>query len=312
MKLVICNHLADEYHRMVRERFPQVEVAAGKTGEIVWQQIEDAEVLLAWKFPIEALERARKLRWIQCTGAGIEHLLPGREQLRDVVVTNARGIHADVMADYTFGAMVMLQWNFPRLFREQQARRWQHRFTEPLAGKTIGVIGLGSIGREIARRGPGFGMTVLGVKRSPGPVEGVSRVVGPDRVREVLPACDFVVLVLPGTAQTRHLVGEPELRAMKRTASLINIGRGSVVDEPALVRALQGGWIAGAALDVFEQEPLPAESPLWAMENVIITPHIAGEPAGYDRRVMEIFADNLARWTKGDPLRNVVDLDRGY
>lgn len=312
MKVLVYHRRAEEYRRMIRERFPDLEVAAGEEEGTLHQHIADAEVLICWRFPVGVLKGAKKLRWIQLTSAGIDHLLGVQEDLRSVTVTNAKGIHGQVMADYTFGAMVMLHWNFPGLLRDQQARRWQHRFTGPLAGKTLGVVGVGAIGGEIARRGPGFGMTVVGVKRTPAPADGVSRIFGPDRLREMLPLCDFVVLVVPATPETRRMIGEAELRAMKRTAYLINIARGSVVDEAALIRGLLEGWIAGAALDVFEKEPLPAASPLWAMENVIITPHIAGEPDAYARRVMEIFGENVARWRAGQPLRNVVDFDRGY
>jgi phosphoglycerate dehydrogenase-like enzyme len=177
---------------------------------------------------------------------------------------------------------------------------------------TLGVVGLGTIGTEIARRARTFGMNVVGVKRTSAPVEGVDQVFGPDRLGEMLSLCDFVVLVVPATAQTERMFGASEFQAMKRTAYLVNISRGSTVDEEALIQALQQGSIAGAILDVFDKEPLPAESPLWFLENVVITPHIAGYLQGYTQQVMEIFSDNLTRWRKGLPLRNVVDLERGY
>ncbi|MGH7319750.1 MAG: D-2-hydroxyacid dehydrogenase [Candidatus Rokuibacteriota bacterium] len=312
VKVLVVHQRADEYRGLMRRRFPELEVIAEPQDGRLEQGLAEAEFMIAWRHGIEALARARRLRWLQLTSAGVEHLLPVRALLRDVIVTNARGIHGEVMADYVFGVIVMQQWNFPRLFRNQQARCWDHQFTEPLAGKTLGVIGLGAIGREIVRRAPAFGMTVVGVKREAAPVDGVSRVFGPDRLAEMLPLCDFVVVVVPDTPETRQMIGARELRAMKPTAYLINIARGSVVDEPALVRALREGWIAGAALDVFAQEPLPPESPLWTLDRVILTPHIAGEPADYVGRVMDIFGENLARWRDGRPLRNVVDLAKGY
>jgi phosphoglycerate dehydrogenase-like enzyme len=173
-------------------------------------------------------------------------------------------------------------------------------------------VGAGAIGGEIARRAAAFGLRVLAVKRTPGPVEGAAEVLTVPQLREVLPRADFVVLVVPVTPETQWLVGEGELRAMRSTAYLINIARASVVNEGALVRAVREGWIAGAALDVFEEEPLPTTSPLWELPNVIITPHIAGEPADYARRVADVFADNAARFRRGEPLRNVVDFERGY
>jgi len=312
MHVLVYHRRAAEYLRLIRERLPDLAVIVEDRADALAEKISDAEVLLGWEFPLEALHAARRLRWIQLTSAGVEHLLPAREQLRHVVVTNARGIHAALMADYTLGVMVLLQWNFRRLLREQEARQWRHRHTEPLAGKTLGVVGVGTVGAEIARRGASFGMIVVGLRRLPAPVEGVSRMFGPGQLLEMLSVCDFVALVVPATPETQRMVGERELRAMKRTAYLINIARGSVLDEPALVRALRGGWIAGAALDVFEREPLPIDNPLWTMDNVVITPHIAGEPTEYARRVVDIFAENVRRWRAGEPLQNVVDFTKGY
>jgi phosphoglycerate dehydrogenase-like enzyme len=311
-KILVYHARADAYRALLAERFPDLEVAAGAGADVLDRHLADAEVLLAFRFPVERLAEARRLRWVQLTSAGADHLVEGCPALAGVTVTNTRGIHVEVMADYTLGVMVMLQWRFPRLLRQQQARVWRQQSTEPLAGKRLGVVGVGAIGGEIARRGAAIGMEVLGVRRDPTPVAGVSRMFGPDGLRELLPLCDFVVLAVPGTPATRHLVGEAELRRMRPGAFLVNIARGNVVDEPALVRALQDGAIAGAALDVFETEPLPPASPLWAMENVIVTPHISGEPDDYPRRVMTVFEENIRRWREGRPLTNVVHLDRGY
>jgi phosphoglycerate dehydrogenase-like enzyme len=204
--------------------------------------------------------------------------VPIRETLASVIVTNASGIHGTLVADYVYAALVMLQFRFPRLWR----------------------------------RGPAFGLRVLGLRRQPAPVEGVSRVLGPDGLPELLRESDAVVLSVPETGETRGLLGAKELRAMKPGAFVINVARGAVVDEAALLDVLREGRLGGAALDVFATEPLPAASPLWDLPNVIVTPHIAGEPAGYTERVIsEVFADNVARYRAGQPLRNVVDLARG-
>ena len=315
MKILVYHPRAETYRALIGGRFPEIEVATvapEQAPEQVEGEIADADVLLAFRFPLAALSRARRLRWVQVTSAGVEHLVDARDALRGVIVTNASGIHAALMADYAVGVMVMLQWNFPRLIRQQAAREWRFQATEPLAGKCLGVVGVGAVGGEIARRGAAMGMEVLGVRRDPQPADGVARMFPPDRFAEVLALSDFVVLAVPATPATRHLVGEGELARMRRGAFLINVARGSVVDEGALVRALVAGTIAGAALDVVETEPLPATSPLWAMENVILTPHISGEPEDYPRRVMTVFGENLARWRAGQPLTNVVDLDRGY
>jgi len=312
MKVLVYHRDAKTYYRMLQERFPELEVVALEEKGLRPQHIAEADILIANHFPSVLFKEAKRLRWIQSSSAGIDRLLGVRECPGEVVVTNARGIHAHLMADYVFGAVTMFQWNFPRIFRDQQHREWHHIAVRPLAGMTLGVVGLGTIGTEIARRARTFGMNVVGVKRTSAPVEGVDQVFGPDRLGEMLSLCDFVVLVVPATAQTERMFGASEFQAMKRTAYLVNISRGSTVDEEALIQALQQGSIAGAILDVFDKEPLPAESPLWFLENVVITPHIAGYLQGYTQQVMEIFSDNLTRWRKGLPLRNVVDLERGY
>ncbi len=312
MKVFVYDRRAKEYCRMIRERFPELEVVSGKPGQDQSHHIADADIMITWQFPLEMLEKASRLRWIQLTSAGVDQLLEARDRLKDVIVTNTRGMHIDAMADYALGAMVMLQRNFSRFFLHQQDRKWSRRIAEPLAGKILGVVGVGAIGREIARRAQSFGMSVIGVKRNPTPLEMVSRLFGPDQLHEMLSLSDFVVLLVPATPETYRMIGEPELRRMKQTGYLINISRGSVVNESSLIQALQQNWIAGAVLDVFEKEPLPGESPLWALENVIITPHIAGDFEGYVERVIDIFGENFARWKSGGPLMNEVDLGKGY
>jgi phosphoglycerate dehydrogenase-like enzyme len=312
MKILVYHRDAETLASLIGERFPELEVVATKEEALLPQHINDADVLIAFRFPSALFKEAKKLRWIQATGAGVDPFIKSREYLRGVIVTNTRGIHAQLMADYTFGAITALQWNLSHAFRSQQHKEWHRVDTRPLAGMTLGLVGLGAIGGEIARRARIFGMKVIGVRRTPAPVKAVDQVFGPERLTEMLSLCDFAVLIIPATPETYHMIGRSELLAMKRTAYLINISRGSAVDEPALIQALRQGSIAGAVLDVFEQEPLPAESPLWSLENVIITPHIAGSLKNYVGYVMEIFSDNLTRWRKGLPLRNVVDLARGY
>ena len=312
MKLLIYHRRADELRALIAAAVPDLDIATGFDDAILERHVDSADAVIAWKLPLEVLPRAKRLRWIQLTSAGAEQLLPARDMLRDVVVTNTRGIHVDLMADYALGVLVMLQWDFPRMLRDQQARTWDQRLALPLAGRTLGVVGAGAIGGEIVRRAAAFGMDVIAVRRTPGAVEGAREVVTAGRLRQALPQCDFVVLVVPVTDATRGMIGAAELHAMKRTAFLVNIARGSVVDEAALITALRQGVIAGAALDVFDEEPLPADSPLWALPNVILTPHVAGEPADYARRVADVFLDNVARWRRQEPLRNVVDFERGY
>jgi phosphoglycerate dehydrogenase-like enzyme len=311
MKVLVYHRRWAEYCPELAAHCPGAAVVGGYSAEVL-REHRDAEAAMAWQIPLDWLQEAPHLRWLQLTTAGADHLLDVAGALGHVVVTNARGIHGDLMADFAMAAIGMLQWDAPRLLRDQQARRWESRSTVPLAGRTLGVIGLGAIGGEIARRGAAAGMHVLGVRRTPTPMHGVDEVFPATALRAVLPRCDFVVVVVPRTRMTEHLIGGAELAAMASRSFLINIARGGVVDETALVDALRRRQIAGAVLDVFDREPLPADSAFWDLDNVIVTPHMAGEPADYVRLVTEIFAENYRRWCSGQPLRNIVDLRRGY
>ncbi|MGY3591809.1 phosphoglycerate dehydrogenase-like enzyme [Bradyrhizobium sp. USDA 4341] len=311
---IVLNHSAAEtYARLIGERFPKVRTIMAPDAERLKRYIGEADVLLSTRFPVELFDQAKRLRWFQCTNAGVDSILPVRDRAGHIAVTNARGIHGDIITDFVMAGLTMLHWDFRRFLREQAERKWNPRYVAPLAEKTLGVVGLGSIGATTARRGKSAGMRVVGSKRDISvPVEGVDRLYASDALEEMLPVCDFVVLAVPSTAETVGLIGAAELARMKRNAFLINIARGNVVVEAELIRALQTGVIAGAMLDVFEQEPLPQDSPLWDMPNVIATPHVAGSPTNYTERLFSIFADNLERLLKGQTMRNVVDLGRGY
>ncbi|UWU75861.1 D-2-hydroxyacid dehydrogenase [Bradyrhizobium huanghuaihaiense] len=302
------------YASLIRQRFPDLRVLVAKDAASRDRHVAEADVLLASRFPIEDFDKARRLRWFQSTAAGVDKILPIRDRLGDLIVTNARGLHGEVIADFVMAGMTMMHWDFPRLMREQSRKEWPDpRYIAPLAERTLGVVGLGSIGAAIARRGKSAGMTVVGSKRDvTKPIEGVDRLFPSDGLAELLQLSDFVVLAVPHIPETTKLIGSEQLRLMRRTAFLINIARGSVVAESELIEALQAGTIAGAVLDVFEREPLPADSPLWTMPNVIVTPHVAGYASDYTTRLFEIFGDNLQRFIENKPLRNVVDLTRGY
>ncbi|MBB4423933.1 phosphoglycerate dehydrogenase-like enzyme [Bradyrhizobium sp. CIR48] len=311
---VVLNHPAAEtYARLIGERFPQVRAISAPDPERLERYIGEADALLASRFPVELFDRAKKLRWFQCTNAGVDSMLPIRDRASHIAVTNARGIHGDIITDFVMAGVTMLHWDFRRFLQEQAERKWKPRYVAPLAEKTLGVIGLGSIGATIARRAKSAGMTVVGSKRDiSAPVEGVDHLFSSDALADLLPLCDFVVLAVPATADTVGLIGVAELALMRRDAFLINIARGNVVAEAELIKALQTRAIAGAMLDVFEQEPLPQDSPLWDMPNVIATPHVAGSPTNYTERVFSIFGDNIGHFLKNEPMRNAVDLGRGY
>lgn len=262
----------------------------------------------------ERLQRAGRLRWIQSAYAGVDRLLEAVPELRHhpAVLTNARGMHAATIAEHVF--LMMLAWarRLPAYLQNQRMRRWERLPVRELAGETLTVVGLGAVGQEVARRAHLFGMRVLGVRRRPRPVPGVDRVVSPAQLHEVLAVAPWVVISVPLTPETRRMIGQAELAAMRPGAFLINVARGEVIDEAALMDALGRGLIAGAALDVFATEPLPPHHPLWTMENVLITPHVAGNLRDYVGAALELFLDNLERYVQGEPLRNQVDKERGY
>jgi phosphoglycerate dehydrogenase-like enzyme len=273
--------------------------------------------IIAGSVPVGLLLSAPHLRWYQKWSAGVDGLLRNPEIVeKDFVLTNTSGIHAIPIAEHVFGLMLAFARNFPEAFRAQARREWivpARGSISELAGKTLLVVGLGGIGGHLAQVASAMGMRVLGVRRHPArPTPGVERIVGPDRLRDLLPEADFIVLAAPLTRETDALIGDAEFGRMRRSAFLVNAGRGQVVDEPALVRALQEKRIAGAGLDVFRDEPLPEASPLWTLPNVIITAHYSGVNPHYNERAMVIFVDNLQRYLSGRPLRNVVDKRLGY
>jgi glyoxylate/hydroxypyruvate reductase A len=300
---------AQTYARLIRAPRGRVRIRAATTPAEAMPYVEEMEVLITWDFPSELLPRARRLRWVQVTGAGVDGFLGAPFPPR-VILTRAENVFGPWMAEYTFG---WLLWGTQQTegFRQvQRARRWEPTYPGRLAGKTLGVLGLGSVGRTIARVGRAFSMQVLGLNRSGRRVPEVDRVYRRTGLRDMLRLADYAVLALPLTPETRGLVGEAELRAMRPSAWLVNVGRGALVQEDALLRALRERWIAGAVLDVFVEEPLPPEHPLWEMPNVVVTPHISGpsDPA----EIAPILNDNLRRFLQGRPLRGRVDIRRGY
>jgi phosphoglycerate dehydrogenase-like enzyme len=232
-----------------------------------------------------------------------------------VIVTNMSGVHASPVSEVAMEMMLMLAKRAPSCFYNQVEKKWERYIPMLLRSKTVGIIGLGAIGKEIARLSKGFGMRVIGSKRSAkkmGKAKNIDAVYPLTQLREMLAECDFVVLILPSTPESLNILGEKELRAMKPTAYLVNVGRGDSVDEEAMIRALEKGWIAGAGLDVYTTEPLPPDSKLWGMHNVIISPHVAGRLVKYDEIVTDVFCDNLKRYVNGKRLFNVVNKKRGY
>jgi phosphoglycerate dehydrogenase-like enzyme len=300
---------AQAYARLIKQPKPPFAVAVCSTQSEALPHIGDAEVLYAWNFPRELLPRAAKLRWAQNMGAGVERLmLP--ELPRRVRVTRVAGIFGPWMAEYVLGWCLWLTQR-AELFRAQQReRRWRPVDPLRLHGATLCVVGLGDIGRTIAGAARAFGMRVVGVSRSGRKDAGIERVYKTRDIRKALANADFIALTVPLTESTRGLIGAAELAAMRPSAWLINIARGPIVAEAALLEALRSRRLGGAVLDVFDEEPLPEGHPLWELDNVVVTPHISGPSTPGE--IAPIFNDNLRHYLAGRPLRYEVDRKRGY
>ena len=295
---------------------PGVSLAIGWEPAALAAAAADAEVMIACSAgrdrvePILAL--APRLRWIHSLAAGVDTLLFPALVESPIVLTNARGAYSRSLAEWVMAAALFFAKDLRRLVRSQQRSSWDPFDVLMLDGATLGIVGYGDIGRAIAQRGRAFGMKVQAVRRGAAADPSCERVVGPEGLLEVLSASDYVVVTLPLTSETRKRIGAGELAAMKPSAVFMNIGRGPVVDEAALIDALRAGRLRGAALDVFEREPLAAGHPFYSMENVLLSPHSADHIAGWRRDSMRLFLENLGRFREGRPLRNVVDKSRGY
>ncbi|MFN8472566.1 MAG: D-2-hydroxyacid dehydrogenase [Anaerolineae bacterium] len=256
---------------------------------------------------------APRLRWLQATSAGIGQMVRrlGLDKT-DIIFTTASGVHARPLADFCLMAMLMFAKDYSWMERDKKLKRWERYCAEELTGKTLAIVGLGRVGQEVARHGKKMDMRVIGTKRAPEPLPDVDEVYGPDDLDAILPQADYLVLIAPHTGETERLIGERELTMMKPSAVFINIARGTLVDEAALTAALREGRLKGAALDVFQEEPLPASSPLWDMPDVIISPHSASTVTQENARITELFCDNLGRYLRAEPLRNVLDTERLY
>ncbi len=310
--------LPDRYLDYLREGFPDVRFLTPANRAEADHAIAEADIVLGWAVTRENFAHARRLHWIQVMAAGLGNLLFPELVESDVVVTNGRGLHAVSMAEHTIGVMLSfvrklhLSRDAQREGRWTQAELFRSGIGE-LHGTTLGIVGLGTIGGAIATRARALGVKVIGLRRRPSQDPAPADLQwGEDRLHDLLAEADWIVLTVPLTPETRGMIGERELAAMKPGAFLVNLGRGPLVDEEALTRALESGRLAGAALDVFEHEPLPPESPLWSMSQVILTPHSSGLGPRYWERSLDLFRDNLTRWRQGTPLRNVIDKRAGY
>ena len=276
-----------------------------------------AEVLLGWNFAADdvarAFEHADRLRWVQWGAAGVDVALFPALVRSGVTLTNLRGVFDRAMAEYTLGMILAFAKELRKTGAMQRERTWSHRETESIAGTRALVVGVGSIGRAIARMLRAAGIEVEGVGRTArGADPDFGRVYGNEDLNRRLGAADWVVLITPLTGQTRGMFDAARFAAMKPTARFFNLGRGALVDEPAMIEALNGGIIAGAGLDVFAEEPLPDASPLWGMENVFVSPHMSGNFHGEKAAMAQVFIENFRRYRAGEPLMNIVDKQLGF
>ncbi len=290
-------------------------------GDDFQRALPDAEVVVAQDLSDDLLARAGRLKWLSSVAAGLDGIARPALLGRGVVVTNASGVHGPNIAEHVLAMMLMFTRDLPRLYRAQLARRWEKKSSREhgpgeLTGQTLLIVGLGRIGDAIAARARPFGLRILAVKRNASsrhdPGVPVDELVSLERLDQVIGQADHLCLAVPLTPATRHLVDARRIALMRTGAYVYNISRGAVVDEAALVEALSAGKLAGAGLDVFEQEPLPETSPLWDLPNVILTPHVAGLTPRYFQRAAALFAENLDRFLSGQTLRNQFDAARGY
>ncbi len=304
----------DSVRRTAADRFTVVQVA----GRDEWKaHLPEAEVIYGSYLRAEEIPQAARLRWVQATSAGINGWLYPEFVASGIMLTSAAGIHAVQISEHALALMLALTRGIDRFVRRQEKRQWRRPPGDTSLGelfeKTLGIVGLGHIGEALAARAKALGMRVVGVKGRPEGYSGAAdEAWGPDGLARLMRESDYVVDLLPQTPATVGVISREMIDAMKPTAYFINLGRGTTVDEAALASALSEGRIAGAGLDVFEEEPLPAESPLWGMENVIVTPHTAGQSPRYWERCTALFTANLRRYMAGEPLENLVDKKRGY
>jgi phosphoglycerate dehydrogenase-like enzyme len=326
-KLVICVwHPFTEWRPKplmpdaIRARWPEMRVVHLPDYDKLQQELPDTDIFVGYSLRAGQLQDAKKLKWIHSTAAGVAQLM--YPELRDsgIVVTNPSGVFSVPMAEHTMGLLLALARNFPDSVRQQDRALWSQQLLWDMPqhlteqnGEVLLIVGYGSIGRELAKRAKAFEMRVWGVTRSgDGDRAHVEKIFSAAQLQQALPGADYIVITAPETAETKHLIGAPEIEKMKRGARLINVGRGSLLDEEAMIRALENGALGGAAIDVAQTEPLPADSPLWKAPNLFITPHTSALSGRLWHRQAALLLELLERWFDGRELFNRVDLSRGY
>ncbi len=315
MQVLIQFDLPEPYMRRLQENFPMLAFEICTDGKQLLEKLRHTEILLTFiHCSHEMLAAAPELKWIQAISAGVDFMDMAEIRRRGILVTNGRGIHKIHMAEFALAAMIDLARGFHLMFRNQMQKKWDRSVPQgEIYGATVGILGLGAIGLEIAKKAAFMGMRVIGVKRSPEPLEFVEEVYGQDEMGVVFSKSDYVINLLPSTAGTEKLIDRRCFDLMKPSACFINIGRGRTVNEQDLIDVLRRKKIRALVSDVYYTEPLPSDSPLWELDNVILTPHICGASPRYMERAMQIIEHNLNVYVGGKgQMINVVDVEAGY
>jgi len=315
-KLVVYFRASEEFMNHLKNFSNNFEIIMCKGPDKLQSHLPKTEILVTLFNSPDAkmIQQAPRLKWIQALTAGVDSFPLNQIKKQNILLTNGRGIHKIHIAEYAIAAMITLARNFHLMFRNQLKNKWDRSVPQDeINGRTVGIIGLGAIGQEIARKASILGMRVIGVKHNPHPLEGVQHVYSPAQMESVFKKSDYVINLLPDTPDSKSLIDKTMFAAMKKTACFINLGRGPTVNQTDLIEALQKKKIRALFSDVYAEEPLPEDSPLWEMENVVLTPHIAGVSPKYLERGMDILRHNLPVYvTSSGEMINVVDLDRGY
>lgn len=295
---------AAAFRSAIADRNPAIDVAVSRRPKETIDRADEVDVLLSSYLDPETLDRASSLQWVQALSAGVDQLPMDALSERDLLVTNAAGVHAQPIAEQVLGYLLLFERRLDRAIEMQDGGVWERYTGGELAGETLGIVGLGAIGTRVAEIADAVGMEVVGTKRTPDvEIDAVDRIYGPDGLPKLLAESAYVVVSCPLTDETEGLIGREELGIMREDAVLVNVARGPIVDEAALVEALQQRLIRGAALDVFENEPLPPDSTLWELSNVVITPHNAGSSPALPRRLAAVFVENYEAFVDGTPGR---------
>jgi phosphoglycerate dehydrogenase-like enzyme len=308
--LTLPEKIRMQYYKGLREAFPEMSIDLVDHHSKVDPYIGSADILLTFGAHMadHVLEKGKKLRWIQALGTGVDGIVDRTPFRKGVLVTNMHGLHGDSVPEAAIMLMLALARDLPRAMRQRNARKWERYPSQLLKGKTVGIFGVGAIARSLAPKCRSFGMTVVGITSAPRAMEGFDRMVHRDDLESAVRELDFLVLLTPYTPETHGIVGAKMLAAMKPSAFLVNLARGGIVDEDALVGALREKRLAGAALDVFAAEPLPEDHPLWSMDNVIVTPHLGGFHDQYAEEALPTVVENFRKFLAGDldKMKNVV------